>query len=168
MRLLIIEDDPDGREMLAELFRMRDWDVTAVSTVDGAMKALRTCRFDVVISDEDIQGKSGSSMVCQASADGLLRDVGVIMYTAEPGGIQVPPGVRVLRKPLGVTKLLDEARAALIDAAAEAAPSSRARPRRRHSGIVVIGSSGPRIQERDGAHSTRMNTPESPPSSRAR
>lgn len=163
MRLLIIEDDTDGREMLAELFRLREWDVTAVATIDGAISALRAFRFDVVISDEDIQGRSGSSMIRQALAQGLLRDVGLIMYTAEPSGVDVPPGVRVLRKPMGVTRLLDEARAVAVDTR-DSVPSSRARLRRRQSGIVVGG--GPRSQERETAY--LGNSQESPPSSRAR
>ena len=119
MRLLIVEDDPDSREMLADLFRKHDWEVTAVPTTGAAMNELRTGCFDVVISDENLEGASGSSMLREASAEGLLRDVGALMYTAEPSPLEVPPGVRVLHKPLGITKLL-----ASLD---ETVPSSRAR-----------------------------------------
>jgi CheY-like chemotaxis protein len=131
MRLLIVEDDPDGRELLAELFRMHDWDVTQVPTTHAAMTELRQGGIDVVISDENLEGQSGSSMLRRASAEGLLCNVGVLMYTAEPGRLEVPPGVRVLRKPLGISKLLDEAQAvAPEDHRAEtvpAPPSSRTR-----------------------------------------
>jgi CheY-like chemotaxis protein len=113
MRLLIVEDDPDGREMLAELFRLHEWDVTAVPTTESGMSELRTGGFDVVISDENLEGQSGSTMLRQANEEGLLCNVGVLMYTAEPGRLQVPDGVRVLRKPLGITTLLDEANAAV-------------------------------------------------------
>lgn len=107
MRMLIVEDDQDSREMLAELFRLHDWTVTAVGTTREAMEELNRDGFDLVISDEDLVGESGSGMLRKAFADGLLSSgSGVMMYTAEPGKLDVPPGVRVLRKPLGFSQLL--------------------------------------------------------------
>ncbi len=115
MRLLIVEDDPDGREMLAELFRLHAWDVTAVATTEDGLHALRSGQFQVVISDENLGGESGSTMLRVASAEGLLCRVGALMYTAEPSRLDVPGGVRVLRKPLGICALLDEAASAAAD-----------------------------------------------------
>ena len=112
MRLLIVEDDPDGREILADLFRMHAWDVTAVPTTEAAMNELRAGGFEVVMSDEDLEGSSGSSMLCGASEAGLLENVGVLMYTAAEGPLHVPAGARVLHKPLGVEKLVSAVTAA--------------------------------------------------------
>jgi DNA-binding response OmpR family regulator len=116
MRLLIVEDDQDGREMLTELFRMHAWDVTPVPSTAEAMVELRAGGFDVVISDENLAGASGSAMLREASEEGLLQDVGALMYTAEPGQLELPPGVRVLQKPLGIARLLDAVAAAVSDA----------------------------------------------------
>ena len=115
MRLLIVEDDQDGREMLTELFRMNAWQVTPVESTRAAMVELRAGGFDVVISDEDLAGASGSAMLREASEAGLLRDVGALMYTAEPGDLELPPGVRVLKKPLGIAQLVNEVTAALAE-----------------------------------------------------
>ena len=111
MRVLIVEDDLDGRELLAEIFRMHDWVVTATATRCDGLDAIRRNTFDLIISDEDLQGESGSSMLRQAEAEGLLCGVGALMYTAESGALEVPCGVRVLRKPLATNLLLQEARA---------------------------------------------------------
>jgi len=111
MRLLIVEDDPDGRELLAELFRMHDWVVTATATRGEGLEEIRAHSFDVIISDEDLQGESGSGMLRQAEAEGLLGGVGALMYTAESGALHVPLGVRVLRKPVTTRMLLQEAHA---------------------------------------------------------
>lgn len=111
MRLLIVEDDLDGREMLSELFRLHDWEVTAVPSTTSGLELLRSGGFDVVISDEDLCGQSGSCMLREAEREGLLGNVGVLMYTAEPTDLDLPEGVRVLRKPLGIRRLLDEAEA---------------------------------------------------------
>jgi DNA-binding NtrC family response regulator len=109
MRLLIVEDDQDGREMLAELFRMHAWEVCAVPRVDAAMVELRAGGFDVVISDEDLEGSSGSS------EEGLLKNVGALMYTAQPSELELPRGVRVLQKPMGIASLVEAVAAAAAD-----------------------------------------------------
>lgn len=124
MRLLIVEDDQDGREMLAELFRMHAWDVRAVPTVEAAMVELRAGGFDVVISDEDLEGSSGSAMLREASEEGLLKNVGALMYTAQPTQLELPPGVRVLQKPMGIASLVEA-----VAAAAAEPPSSGERVR---------------------------------------
>lgn len=111
MRLLIVEDDPDGREILAELFRRNEWRVVAVATGEAALSELRTGGIDMVISDENLDGASGSAMLRTAALEGLLSDVVALMYTAEPESLDVPPGVRVLHKPLAVGLLVEEVKA---------------------------------------------------------
>lgn len=154
MRLLIVEDDRDGREMLAELFRMHAWEVIAVPTTDAAMLELRSGGFDVVISDEDLEGHSGSCMLRDAGNQGLLENMGALMYTADPKDLDVPRGVRVLRKPLGVTQLLDEAKAVA------ATPPSGERRRAVAGRVAVVVAPRGRSMRRDDAHC------DSPPSSR--
>jgi DNA-binding response OmpR family regulator len=129
MRLLIIEDDADARESLADLFRMHDWVVTAVPTIPAGMRELRAGGIDVIISDEDLHGESGSRMLREASTEGLLISVGALMYTAEPSMLEVPRGVRVLQKPLAIAVLLDEAKA-IAPELIDGPPSSRRRTRR--------------------------------------
>ncbi len=118
MRLLIVEDDPDGRELMAELFRLHDWIVTAVPTTSQGLEQLREGGYDLVISDENLEGESGSKMLCDASREGLLGTMGIMMYTAQDAPLEVPPGARVLHKPLATVRLLSEA----TNAAAEGGP----------------------------------------------
>jgi DNA-binding NtrC family response regulator len=132
MRLLIVEDDQDGREMLAELFRMHAWEVSAVPSVQAAMVELRAGGFDVVISDEDLEGSSGSAMLREASKEGLLTHVGALMYTAQPTELELPPGVRVLQKPMGIARLVEAV------AAAAAGPPTSGERLRQHGGPVEL------------------------------
>jgi len=129
MRLLIVEDDQDGREMLTELFRTHAWQVTPVPDTHAGMAELRAGGFDAVISDEDLEGTSGSAMLREAAREGLLDNVGALMYTAEASQLELPPGVRVLQKPMGITRLLEEVIAAANDSTT--APSSGERLKKR-------------------------------------
>jgi DNA-binding response OmpR family regulator len=146
MRLLIVEDDQDGREMLAELFRIHAWEVTAVPTTEAGMTELRKGGFDVVISDEDLVGSSGSAMLREASAQGLLRNVGALMYTAEPARLDLPEGERVLQKPIGITRLLDEVQAVVAEPAEVRVPSSGARTRKTTIELVLYVTDSPSSQ----------------------
>lgn len=128
MKVLIVEDDPDVREMLVEIFRAYEWDVLAVAETALALATLRRDSVDLVISDENLEGASGSAMLEEASSAGLLFNVGAMIYTAEPRELHVPEGVRVLQKPLGVSSLLDEANAVIARSARSSRPfRSRAR-----------------------------------------
>lgn len=49
-RVLIVEDDPDIRELLVELFDAVA-DVVAAGTLDDALEALRRAPFDFVVTD---------------------------------------------------------------------------------------------------------------------
>jgi DNA-binding NtrC family response regulator len=122
--MLIVEDDTDGREILSELFRRHDWRVVAVATTDAALTELRERTFDLVISDEDLDGASGSAMLRTAAVEGLLADVCALMYTSQAEWLEVPDGVRVLHKPLAIGSLVDAVRSAVAAAALEEAPSS--------------------------------------------
>jgi DNA-binding response OmpR family regulator len=124
MQMLIVEDDPDGREILAELFRRRDWSVVAVATTEAALRELRRGPVDILISDEDLAGTSGSAMLRVAAVEGLLRNVGVLMYTAQRESLEVPPGVRMLQKPLTTASLVEEVTSTL--ALVSTAPTSSA------------------------------------------
>lgn len=166
MRLLIVEDDLDGREMLAELFRMHDWIVIAVPTVGAALRELRAGGFDVIISDENLDGESGSSMLRRAFAEGLLSTVGALMYTAEPGKLEVPVGVRVLKKPLAIATILDEAMASAPESQAVDAPTRRSTRRCRSDGSALyVGaddSSRPFTALMDGLETVAACPPSSP------
>jgi len=111
MRLLIVEDDPDGREILAELFRRHRWRVVAVATGEAGLTELRSGGIDMVISDENLDGASGSAMLREAALEGLLSDVDALMYTSQAESLDVPPGVRVLHKPLAIEVLVEEVEA---------------------------------------------------------
>lgn len=111
MRLLIVEDDPDGREILAELFRRHEWRVVAVATGEAGLCELRSGGIDMVISDENLEGASGSAMLREAALEGLLSEVDALMYTSQSESLDVPPGVRVLHKPLAIGLLVEEVKA---------------------------------------------------------
>ncbi len=69
LRLLVVEDHADTREMLAKLLSASNCAVTAVSSVEAALQLASVARFDVVLSDLGLPDGTGYDLMKQ------LRDL---------------------------------------------------------------------------------------------
>jgi DNA-binding response OmpR family regulator len=104
---LLVEDDGAIREALTELLETIGYRVNAVATAEQGVASLRKERVSLLVTDHALPGESGSWLVRQGRAEGLLQTTLVVMVTA----LLKPPelaDVRVLRKPLDIVQLLEE------------------------------------------------------------
>ncbi len=79
-RLLIVDDDTAMREMLASLFRDRDYSVEEATSAAEALEQAGEQCFDVVLSDIRMPGKTGIEMVGELR--GRLPETPVVLMTA--------------------------------------------------------------------------------------
>ncbi len=79
-RILVVDDERSMREFLEILLRKEGYDVTTAGDVDGALVALDSDDFDLVISDIQMPGKSGLDLL--RSIRGAQGDALVVMITA--------------------------------------------------------------------------------------
>jgi CheY-like chemotaxis protein len=105
-RILVVEDDPDIRDALGELLVDEGYDVVAARCGDEGLRRLHDERFDVVVSDYSLPGRTGTAMLRAAAEDGCLGSPAILM-SAHPRPV-VDKGVRLLRKPLDLDELLRE------------------------------------------------------------
>jgi signal transduction histidine kinase len=84
LRILIVEDDPDAREFLAELLRRRGVHVTETISVGDALAALRGGQYDIVISDIGLPGRDGYALIQDLRAGGSHVPVIAITAYARP------------------------------------------------------------------------------------
>lgn len=84
LRILVVDDEPDSLEVVAQLLRRRGARVTARNSAEGAMQALRqtTEAFDVLVSDIGMPGQDGYALVRQVRTVDALRDLPAIALTA--------------------------------------------------------------------------------------
>ncbi len=84
-KILVVEDDPDTREILVEFFAAHGYEVIAVATAEAGLEELQGRTADVVLSDNQLDGgESGAWMLERAYSEGLLEKVAAVMYTAGP------------------------------------------------------------------------------------
>jgi DNA-binding NtrC family response regulator len=109
LRLLIVEDHAETRELMTELLAAYGYEVTAVESAELGLDELRSNAYDVVVSDHWLEGgETGTWLLCTAAAEGLLDRTRAIMCSAERRLDGVPDGVPFMRKPIDFAAL-DEA-----------------------------------------------------------
>jgi DNA-binding response OmpR family regulator len=81
--VLLVEDDDELREGLAENLRLNGLKVTEADCGEAFHKAMRTGTFDVAILDVNLPDTNGFDLAASIARDG--RQIGVIMLTARTG-----------------------------------------------------------------------------------
>lgn len=83
LKVLLVEDEPDGRELLSLLLERRGALVSAAESAQEALDLLAASSFDVMISDIGLPGMDGYGLIRQVRAGGLgPRDLPAVALTA--------------------------------------------------------------------------------------
>jgi PAS domain S-box-containing protein len=61
-RILLVEDDPGVRELLVDILRGHDYDVTPANSAEEALERARDHSFDLLLSDVDLPGMNGARL----------------------------------------------------------------------------------------------------------
>src|SRR5215813_12562930 len=129
-RILIVEDDPSVREMLAEYLGTHGYEVAQADHGTAMREAVEKSLPDVVLLDVNLPGEDGLTLAR------FLRerlDVGIIMVTAASGVADRVAGLEVgaddyVVKPFELRELLARVKSVLrrMQARAPAAPTGEA------------------------------------------
>jgi len=68
VRLLVVEDDPDSREMLVAVFEQCGAVVTTAASAGEAMEALRRATPDVLVCDIGLPDEDGNALIRRVRA----------------------------------------------------------------------------------------------------
>ncbi len=108
--ILIVEDDPDIREAVAEILESEGFNVaTAANGQEGLERLAELGQPCLILLDMMMPVLDGPGFLSRLEADPVRRTLPVVVVTASH--VQLPPGAaRLLRKPFELSDLL-----ALID-----------------------------------------------------
>ncbi len=79
-RILVVDDEPVQREMIAEFLARAEFDVQAVSSGAEALAVIKKERVDLVITDYKMPGMSGLELVKESKE--INPEVNVVILTA--------------------------------------------------------------------------------------
>jgi len=129
-RLLVVDDEPDVRDMIASLLAEEGYAVATASDGESALRAIAAAPFDLATMDLRMPGMSGRELLVAARAiDPGLAAIVISGYATpeEADDCRARGAACVVQKPFDVSTLLDEVARALAArrGADTAAPDSR-------------------------------------------
>jgi CheY-like chemotaxis protein len=107
--ILVVEDDPDIRELLVTLLEIAGYDSTACATAEAGLEALREATFDFVLTDYALPNRTGGWLLRQAQSEGLLDATPALVVTAHPNPSDVD-GFQIVHKPFDLDDLVTHVR----------------------------------------------------------
>ncbi len=117
-RVLVVEDEPHIRELVALHLGLEGWTAEVVGDGAAALDRLRAQSFDLVILDIMLPGLDGLTVLKALRRESLNTDVPVLLLTARREESDKVLGLEsgaddYLAKPFGVRELVARARALL-------------------------------------------------------
>lgn len=104
-RILVVEDNPDSRSLLALILGRSGYDIAEAATGLDAIDQAHATHPDLIIMDLGLPGMTGDEATARLKADESTRHIPVIVNTAfHRGSVQVERAIaagaaQVLHKP---------------------------------------------------------------------
>ncbi len=107
LRIIVVEDNADFRDLLCEMLLMLGHEVTSVISAEEALDSLEKQQADILISDVSLPGISGVELAKKIHA--ALPQVKIILSSGYGESIasQLKFEVTVLSKPYSLTQLAE-------------------------------------------------------------
>jgi len=117
-RILIAEDEPDIRELVAFILRFAGHEVTAASNGEEALQQATQLIPDIIIMDVRMPKMTGYDACRAMKADVMLKDIPVVFLSAKGQDAEIQTGLDVgaeeyLLKPFAPDQLAERVKAIL-------------------------------------------------------
>ena len=103
--ILIVDDEPDIREMLRYVFEDEGYDVELAEDGQQALEALERLKPCMMILDLRMPVLDGVAVLERMRTHSEWKHIPVIVSTSDPS--RAPPGVLIIRKPVDLKLLLE-------------------------------------------------------------
>jgi len=108
-RILLVEDSEDLRALMVFILEAEGYTVDSARTAEEGLHLLNGRRYDLVLSDYALPGRTGAWLLREAVARHLLSSMHGVIVTAHPQ-VRDADGFEVIHKPLDFDAFLDRVR----------------------------------------------------------
>ena len=102
---MLVEDDDDTRDLMALALRGAGFEVHPAASGREALDLLEAKPYDLLVTDYDMPGMTGTEMLQIAEQRGLVRAARSLIVTAHPSP-KGTEGFPVVRKPLDLARFV--------------------------------------------------------------
>ena len=102
--VLVAEDHPPLRELLAAVLNNAGYHVMTAASGDEALRIANECAVDLLLTDIRMPGLSARSLIDQFQAHS--RSSGVVIMSGDGGTLKPQEGVQFLQKPFTSKSLI--------------------------------------------------------------
>jgi two-component system cell cycle response regulator DivK len=81
-RILVVEDQPDGRQIIRDMLASTDYEVTEAENGEEALAAIAKQRPDLILMDVQLPIMDGYTATRRIKADPALRSITIIAVTS--------------------------------------------------------------------------------------
>ena len=116
IRVLVLDDQPYLRDIIAAIVQDAGYPALAVATADEALLRMDQLRPELLVLDMSLPGTSGLQLLEQLRAESTWETLPVIMVSGDPtklGAVEGRTNVVALTKPFDVNALVAEIERAL-------------------------------------------------------
>ena len=85
-KIMVVDDEKDGREALAHLLRFKGYEVTEAATGGEVFRRAKTEWPSLIILDVVLPDILGTKVLEQLKADPVTKGIPVLLLTAKPDG----------------------------------------------------------------------------------
>jgi DNA-binding response OmpR family regulator len=104
--VLVVDDDFDFLAVIGDTLTDEGWTVLVAGSASAAIRAARSCRVDVVLTDVMMPFGDGQTLESAFKGDSLLRDVPFVFMSGAPGYVPELRDARVLVKPFNAGEVV--------------------------------------------------------------
>jgi DNA-binding response OmpR family regulator len=108
-RILLVEDSDDLRALMVFILEAEGYLVESARTAEEGLRLLNTRRYDLVLSDYALPGRTGAWLLREAVNRHLLSSMHGVIVTAHPQ-VRDADGFEVIYKPLDFDAFLERVR----------------------------------------------------------
>jgi CheY-like chemotaxis protein len=113
-RVVVVEDDPELRELETFLLDAEGYETVGVSDGENAARTVKRVAADLVLLDLMLPRRDGNAVLRDLQQDPATSRAPVVVVSAYLGKLRATPQVkRVLAKPFDINDLLDAIESAL-------------------------------------------------------
>jgi response regulator RpfG family c-di-GMP phosphodiesterase len=110
LRILLVDDDPALRILVATTFEVADVEVVEAEDAAGARRQIRHARPNVIVLDVNMPGTTGLELCRELKSDEATKDIPVVLLTGSDGGTSASAksagADAFIRKPFSPLELL--------------------------------------------------------------